>query len=119
MPSILVVEDDEDLRRVIEQCLKDAGYEVIAVADPMAALDELDRRTSVDLVMADVRFAPGQPQGMSLASMVKWRSPEVRVLLITGHPDLMAMAREDGIPAMLKPIRMPALLKEIGAVLAR
>ena len=118
MPSILVVEDEDALRDVVAEHLRQAGYEVVAVTGSTAALRELDQHPRFDLVLADVRFPPGQPHGLSLASMIRWRTANTRVLLMTGHPDLVQEAREIDVPAMLKPIRMSVLLEEIGALLA-
>jgi DNA-binding NtrC family response regulator len=79
-PSILVVDDDENLRWVTQTQLEDAGYEVVAVPDGEAALQSLNQRRP-DLVLTDLKM-PGM-SGMDLLKRIKAIDSEIPVLIIT------------------------------------
>ena len=113
MQTILVTEDDEALRHVAVKQLSAAGYNVIAVADSMAALSELDARQGIDLLLLDVVMPPGNPHGLSLARMARHRRPEIPVIFMTGQPDLLPIARALPAMAFMKPIDFAALVAEI------
>jgi putative two-component system response regulator len=89
--TVLVVDDEETNRLLLERLLKSHGYEVITVASGEAALATL-RRLRVDLVLLDVQM-PGA-NGFDVCTQIK-RAPETRLIpvaLVTG-----LNAREDKI----------------------
>ena len=89
--TVLVVDDEETNRLLLERLLKSHGYEVLTVASGEAALSTL-RRRRVDLVLLDVQM-PGA-NGFDICTQIK-RSPETRLIpvaLVTGLND-----REDKI----------------------
>jgi DNA-binding NtrC family response regulator len=81
-PTILLIDDDEGLRRVTEFTLKEEGYDVVTAADGRAGLD-LFRKASCDLVLSDVRM-PGM-DGMELLPTLKAMSPDLPVIMLTAH----------------------------------
>lgn len=89
MPSarLLVAEDDHDYRELLRTWLEHAGYEVVAVNDGGAALDELSRDPSFDGVVADLRM-PGV-DGRELCRRIR-AAPEGNRL-----PVLVLSAAED------------------------
>jgi CheY-like chemotaxis protein len=115
--TILLIEDDIALRDAIEQHLGDAGYTVIAQADSISAIEDLDRRR-VDLVVADILLGNGRPHGIAFASMAKWRLPNIPIVLLTGHPEYLDLADGVANKVMLKPVRISDLLEEIQVLLA-
>src|SRR5919112_2034998 len=78
--SILVVDDDENLRWVTQTQLEDAGYEVVASPDGEAALRSLNGRRP-DLVLTDLKM-PGM-SGMDLLKRIRAIDSEIPVLMIT------------------------------------
>jgi PAS domain S-box-containing protein len=84
--TILVVEDDQRVRRVSMRCLKELGYAVIEVDSGPAALRMLDQRDSIDLVFTDV-VMPGGMTGLDLAQEVRRRWPKLKVLFTSGYAD--------------------------------
>jgi two-component system NtrC family response regulator len=89
---ILLVDDDESIRRVTRYHLEQAGHEVVALSSAEEALAELEEQ-SVSLLITDVQM-PGL-SGLDLLRRVKARWPEVGVLVITAHGSI-----EDAVEAM-------------------
>ena len=77
---ILVVDDDESLRRITVMQLEEAGYEAAAAADGSEAVQALER-ASPALVIADLRM-PGM-SGMELLRQIRTSHPEITVILMT------------------------------------
>jgi two-component system NtrC family response regulator len=80
--TILLVEDDEGLRRATALQLDKAGYHTVAVSDVPKAL-ELMNRSRYDLVLTDLNL-PG-PSGLDLLKTIRAAHPETIVILITGY----------------------------------
>ncbi len=80
--TILVIDDDESLRRVVEFTLQEEGYHVLAAVDGQAGLECL-QSSGVDLVLSDVRM-PGM-DGIELLTRIKAMHPELPVILLTAH----------------------------------
>jgi len=79
---ILIADDEDSLRWVLEKGFRGAGYHVTAVKDGTAALREAEAET-YDLVLLDVRM-PGI-DGLSLLEMLKDRRPDAHVVIMTAH----------------------------------
>lgn len=82
---ILVVDDDDVLRRPLQRTLEAKGYDVLAVTTAEEALTSL-AVTPVDLVVTD-RGLPGM-DGAALIRRLRHERPELPVLLMTGRPGL-------------------------------
>ncbi|MEX2641959.1 MAG: PAS-domain containing protein [Acetobacterales bacterium] len=102
--SVLVVEDDERVRRLAVTCLRSLGYDVADAADAGEALRELERRDGVDLLFSDV-IMPGDMTGIALGEHVRRRWPQTRVLLSTGYAESLEAAAEQATmpPVIYKP----------------
>ena len=83
--SILIVDDEENVRNALRRALRKEGYQLHFAEGPEAAL-KLLQQTPVDMVMSD-HMMPGM-SGIELLSVVHDRHPDVMRLLITGHADL-------------------------------
>jgi DNA-binding NtrC family response regulator len=76
MPApVLVVHDDPDTRVLALAALRTVGLEVVAFADPMAALDAIETDSSVRVLVTSVSFPTGKPNGVALGRMVKVKRP--------------------------------------------
>ena len=82
--SVLVVEDDAALRKLIARILNGQGYEVFTAADSFEAIAVCESVT-INLLVADVTL-PGM-LGTELARIVQERHPDTAVLYVTGHAD--------------------------------
>jgi EAL domain-containing protein (putative c-di-GMP-specific phosphodiesterase class I) len=85
VPRILVAEDDDLGRRLIQRLLSSLPYEVTVVEDGERAVDEL-RTTQFDVVLTDVRMP--KLDGLGVLRAVRERDLDVPVILLTGAPDM-------------------------------
>jgi PAS domain S-box-containing protein len=84
--TILVVEDNPDVRRLVLRQLRDLGYEVIEAANGPEALKILDGDAAIDLLFTDV-VMPGGMTGRQLAEAAKTRRPGMRTLFTSGYTE--------------------------------
>ncbi len=80
--TILLVDDDQSLRRVLAYQLEEDGYRVVAVASGAAAVDAFHAQP-VDVVVTDVAM-PGM-DGIELLSRIKTAQPDLPVIVLTAH----------------------------------
>jgi PAS domain S-box-containing protein len=117
--TVLVVEDDKDVRDLAAAYLRSLGYVVIEAADAEAALVALAEASRVELLLSDVML-PGGMSGPDLAAEVKRRRPETKVLFMSGYPD-NAMAShnllDDAADLLNKPFQRRDLAAKLRAVL--
>lgn len=82
--TILVVEDDDDVRMYSVEVLRDLGYHVLEAHDGPAALRLLERQPAVHLFFTDV-VLPGGLTGAQVAARARAISPNMKVLFTTGY----------------------------------
>ena len=117
--TVLVVEDNPDVRRVTIERLKSLGYRVLEAESGVSAIAALDRGAAVDLVFSDV-IMPGGMSGFELARKVRELRPSQRILLTSGFAGDVARAGEDSIHGLLmlrKPYSQIELSRLIRAAL--
>jgi CheY-like chemotaxis protein len=109
--TILVVDDDPDVRDYAISVLEDFGYRVLSAPDGEAALLLLEHDGAVDLLFTDV-VMPGI-NGFEVARRAVARSPRLKVLFASGYAtDLTPAGR-----LLKKPYRPQQLTREIAALL--
>jgi CheY-like chemotaxis protein len=81
--TILVVEDDPDVREYIVSALTQLGYSALEAADASTALSVIERHPEVDILLTDVGL-PGI-NGRQLAEEVSRRHAGIKVLFISGY----------------------------------
>lgn len=114
--SILVVDDDDDVRDLVVAMLEDLGYRVTAAADGRIALDLLTRNSPYDLLLADVAM-PGL-SGVDVVHAARERGMAFRVLFATGYADLGAYRPGlEGEDMIRKPYRMADLAARVDRAL--
>lgn len=91
MPTILLLEDDETLREVLEDALDEAGYEVLSVASAAQAM-ELSESREFDGVISDIRMA-GSLDGLDVLARLKEKQPDLPCIVMTGFADELAPLR--------------------------
>ncbi len=108
---ILLVDDDKDAVVTYRALLSTAGYSVAAVHSVREALDVLDERTDIRLVISDVRMP--DVDGLDLVRVLRHRFPMLPCILLTGA----AMTGEDVVPRealiLRKPVPVQALERAI------
>ncbi|WP_313527233.1 response regulator [Stutzerimonas kunmingensis] len=117
--TVLLVEDDNAVRPLLESALEDFGYRVHLAADSQRALEVAAGLDSLDLLLTDVGL-PGL-NGRQLAEMLQQRRPGLPVVLITGYAE-QAATRVDclapGMHLMTKPFTLELLAETVSRALA-
>lgn len=117
---ILLVEDEDGVRRLAADAFQRAGYTVFAAASAKEALELFNRECgNFELLVSDVVLP--DLSGTELTEQFRARAPSLAVLLTSGHtfedPQIDAMVSA-GLPFLQKPFTVPALLQRVKAVLA-
>ena len=113
--TILVVEDDEDVRANAVSLLRELGYSVIEAADAAGALAIVKSGQAISLFFTDVGL-PGGTNGRQLADQVLHLRPGMRVVFTTGYARnaIVHHGRLDpGTDLLAKPFTFPALATKI------
>lgn len=116
--TILVVEDDDDVRIYSTESLLELGYSVLESADGASALRMLERHPEVNLLFTDVGL-PGM-NGRELVEQARQRRPGLRVLFTTGYARnaIVHQGRLDpGVDLLTKPFTRAQLAMRIREVL--
>ncbi|NHZ92646.1 PAS domain S-box protein [Massilia sp. CCM 8733] len=118
--TILVAEDDEQVRATVVEMLSDLGYRVLKASDAASALTVIDSGVQVDLLFTDV-VMPGPLRSPELARKARERLPQLAVLFTSGYTEnaIVHGGRVDaGVELLGKPYTREALAKKIRHVLA-
>ncbi|MEG2804022.1 response regulator [Stenotrophomonas sp.] len=110
--SILVVEDDAQVRMLVTVVLEDLGYQVEVVGDADAAIPILQSPRRIDLLVTDVGL-PGL-NGRQLAEIARQSRPQLPVLFMTGYAE-KAQERAAFLDEGMGMIAKPFLLDEFSA----
>jgi PAS domain S-box-containing protein len=115
--TILLVEDEEQLRNVLARVLRGRGYTVLEADNGQAAL-ELLSTADVDLLLTDVVLP--QVSGRDLAEEAQRLKPHVRVLFMSGYTDdtiLRAELLHHGVALLQKPFTTVTLARKVREIL--
>ncbi len=117
--TILVMDDDENVRHLVASMLKSSGYRVIAPATPHEALRICGEfSTPLDLLLTDMVLP--ETDGAQIAEKALAVRPDLRVLFMSGyteHPVLRLPALDSGAPFIQKPFTKAALTAKVREVL--
>jgi nitrogen-specific signal transduction histidine kinase/CheY-like chemotaxis protein len=116
--SVLVIDDDPDVRGFIAAALEDHGYRVRQASDGREGLAEIARETP-DLVIVDF-IMPGM-SGAEVANRIRAKLPDQPILFVSGYSETDAVKRTaPDAPLLAKPFRADALHKAVrGAIASR
>ena len=118
--TILVVEDNPQVRTLTTERLRRLGYQVIEADSGPAAIAVLETAQHVDLVFSDV-VMPGGLSGFELATEVRRLKPGLRVLLTSGYAESTARSQEQQADArrlLRKPYSLVELAESVRAELS-
>jgi PAS domain S-box-containing protein len=107
--TILLVDDEESIRKVLSISLMDEGFNVLTAADGGEAL-QIFRKNAPSIVLTDIKM-PGM-QGTELLQKIKSENPDTEVIMITGHGDMdlaIQSLKFDATDFITKPINDDAL----------
>lgn len=119
-PQVLIAEDEKQLRELLAQALESRNLRVAQAADGVEALGMLEKRSSIQLLLSDIRMP--RMDGYDLVERALELSPELKVLMMTAyaedHPPASALkARE--IRTLRKPFDPDRLCDLVHEMLAR
>jgi PAS domain S-box-containing protein len=118
--TVLVVEDDAEVRETVIAMLTDLGYRVLKAVDAASALTVIDSGIPIDILFTDV-VMPGTLKSPELARKAKERLPEIAVLFTSGYTEnsIVHGGRLDaGVELLSKPYTREALARKFRHVLA-
>lgn len=118
--TVLVVEDDDEVRETVVETLQDLGYRVLKAIDAASALIVIESGAQIDLLFTDV-VMPGALKSPELAKKAKLRLPNIAVLFTSGYTEnsIVHGGRLDaGVELLSKPYTREALARKIRQVLA-
>ena len=85
--EILIVDDNADIRKILNELIIDAGYKTRIAANYNQALTEIDKKIP-DVAILDVKLDKGDNDGIELLSHIKSKNKDVPVIIITGHANV-------------------------------
>ncbi|HET7151182.1 MAG TPA: PAS domain S-box protein [Candidatus Acidoferrum sp.] len=119
--TILLTEDEQDVREVAREFLESGGYTVIEARDGLEAMRLVEKhKGAIDLLITDM-VMPGMT-GQELAARLKERRPELRMLYMSGYSERAAAESMQGDPSvrlLAKPFSRSALLRAVHELLKK
>ena len=85
--EILIIDDNADIRNIINDLIIDTGYKTRLAANYNQALNEIDKKLP-DLAIIDVKLDKGDNDGLELLSHIKTKNKDIPVIIITGHANV-------------------------------
>ena len=85
--EILIVDDNADIRNILNELILDAGYKTRIAANYNQALSEIDKKIP-DVAILDVKLDKGDNDGIELLTHIKSKNEDVPVIIITGHANI-------------------------------
>ena len=85
--EILIVDDNSDIRNILNDLIVDAGYQTRLAANYNQALNEIDKKMP-DVAILDVKLDKGDNDGIQLLTHIKSKNNDVPVIMISGHANI-------------------------------
>lgn len=107
--TILIVDDEKDIRDVLAVALADIGYDVFTAENGQTALS-LFRREHPSIVMTDIKMPV--MDGIELLRRIKQENRDTEVIMVTGHGDMdlaIKSLKNDAVDFITKPINVDIL----------
>jgi two-component system, chemotaxis family, chemotaxis protein CheY len=119
MGTVMVVEDDFDILEVMEQVLRDEGYQVIGATNGEQALGHL-RETRPDLILLDLRMPGMSGQEVRQRQLEEGLCIDVPLIVLSADADIGDIAAEmKGTGHLRKPVQLAELMAAVAQALAR
>jgi len=85
--EILIVDDNSDIRFILDELIKEAGYKTRLAANFNQALTEIDKKLP-DVAILDVKLDKGDNDGIQLLDHIKKKNSDIPVIMISGHANI-------------------------------
>jgi DNA-binding NtrC family response regulator len=109
--TVLVVDDEEDVRRAISRILTRAGFEVLGASGGSAAVLALRSDSGIDVLVTDLEM-PGL-SGEELLTEVRETDPGLPIVVLSGRADPESMSEELGVGCLAKPFHPKELVDAV------
>jgi signal transduction histidine kinase/ActR/RegA family two-component response regulator len=109
--TILVADDDRDVRELLVSCLDSLGYRALAASSGSLAVEMIEKNSSIELLMVDI--AMPEMNGIEVARVVAAKRPELPIVFMTGY---IGSSKLDGVEQqrlMKKPFTVAELTKQV------
>lgn len=114
---ILIVDDEEKIRKLIGEHLQDEGYEVILAVSGDDAVEILQGTPNIDLIVTDVRM-PGVMNGFDLLERALASRPDLRTIVMSGYTGESIQRTGLADRFLQKPFTLRSLESEVKSLLA-
>ena len=85
--EILIIDDNADIRLIIDELISEAGYKTRMAANYNQALTEIDKKLP-DVAIIDVKLDKGDFDGIQLLDHIKSKNIDIPVIMISGHANI-------------------------------
>ena len=85
--EILIIDDNADIRNILNDLISDAGYKTRVAANYNQALTEIDKKLP-EVAIIDVKLDKGDNDGIELLSHIKKKNKDIPVIIISGHANI-------------------------------
>ena len=85
--EILIIDDNSDIRLILNELIQDAGYNTRLAANYNQALTEIDKKLP-DVAIIDVKLDKGDNDGIELLNHIKKKNKDIPVIIISGHANI-------------------------------
>jgi len=119
---ILIVDDEESIRKVLRLTLNKAGYDVVEADDGEKGIEAIgadDNPLMVDMIICDIRMP--KINGQEAIAYFRQQYPSVPVLVLTGYPDLQlatSLLKLGVVDYLVKPVEKDALMGAVEKAMA-
>jgi CheY-like chemotaxis protein len=117
--TVLVIDDEPNLRMLMVEVLEEAGYVVIEAENGAAGLSVLQSDARIDLLITDVGL-PGGLNGRQVAEAARNTRPDLKVLFVTGFAENAVIAHDHldrGMHLIAKPFVMAAFANKVAEII--
>ena len=117
MGKVLIIEDEENVRRTVGLALGQGGYEVIEATDGEEAIQTIQadaRSNGLDAIICDLALP--KLNGNDVIAFIRARLPSVPVIVLTGHADVKnaaALFKQGIVDYLVKPAQAQTLLDSV------
>ena len=118
--TVLVVEDDDEVRGIVVETLTDLGYRVLTARDAQAGLTVAESGVPIDVIFTDV-VMPGSMKSSEMARRAKERLPNLAILFTSGYTENSIVhggKLDAGVELLSKPYTREALARRLRHVIA-
>ena len=114
MPQVLIVDDDEAVRRLLELLLKASGYDVVTATNGVEGLEQMHRQLPC-LVLLDVKMPGMDGFEFRRQQLADAHLAGVPVVCLTGHYEPEQVGLQLGVPCLKKPLYFPDVIDAVEA----